>query len=400
MKASGSADLRLMGGGIPRWLFDRMVALSRPVVEAIIVEGGKAEFIRRLSDPFWFQSFACVIGMDWNSSGATTAVMAALRKSLNPHSDSLGLYICGGKGSQSRKTPQELLRVGERTGLDGARLARYSKLSAKVDNTAIQDGFQIYQHHFVVTDLGQWAVIQQGMDPANSAARRYHWHSEEVTSFVEEPHTAVLGIPQEPLLNLTDRAAATTRSAIVSVAHEKPAAILREARHLVMPHRTAISKDQVDLKRLGSILWLAQETEINQFEDLLLLKGLGPQALRSLTLVSELIHGTPSRFSDPARYAFAHGSKSGNPYPVPTVTYDETIQTLRTAVERAKLGQTDKYKAIRKLTGLAQRAENQYTPNDFLEGFMAQERTNSWKVGGRTATEKAKPSGGQQLRLF
>lgn len=399
MKQSGSADLALMGGSIPPWLFNRMVQLSKAVVESILVEKGQAEFLRRLSDPFWFQSFGAVIGMDWNSSGVTTAVMRALKKSLNPHSQELGLYVCGGKGKQSLQTPAELIRVGEQTGLDGDYLSRSSKLSAKVDNTAVQDGFQLYLHSFVVSTQGDWTVIQQGMKPEDSSARRYHWHSENLTSFVEEPHTAICGDQQGDILNLVDKQAEPTRSGVLALTEERPETILREIPRMVVPKQKGVSGKDVDLKRLGSVLWLAHESQTTDFEDLLLLKGLGPRTLQSLALVSEVIHGTPSRFKDPARFTFAHGSKGGNPYPVPTRVYDETISTLQQAVEHAKIGQTDKQQAIGKLSKLAQQLEQNFTPSASVDELIERERKDSWKYGGRTVKGVVQPPS-DQLRLF
>jgi uncharacterized protein len=384
MKRSGSADLALMGGSIPYWLFDRMTKLSLPVVESIILEYGKQAFLSRLSDPFWFQSFGSVIGMDWNSSGVTTAVMSALKKSLNPHSKDLGIYVCGGKGKDSLDTPNELLLVGDKTGLNGNEMAKYSRLTAKVDSTAIQDGFQVYMHYFVLSDKGDWSVIQQGMQTETSKARRYHWNSDNLKSFVEEPHTAICGDFQGEILNLVDKQAQPTQMAMLDITKENPDKMLAEIKHLTMPTYKDIQAKDVDLKRLGSILYLAQETETNNFEDLLLLKGLGPRTLQSLALVSEVIHGTPSRFTDPARFAFAHGGKSGNPFPVPTKVYDETIETLRTSVEKAKIGDSDKQTAIKKLTFLAQQAEADFTPNDNFDALIQKEKTDAWKYGGRT----------------
>ncbi|MGB3468338.1 MAG: DUF763 domain-containing protein, partial [Cyclobacteriaceae bacterium] len=218
MKRAGSADLALMGGSIPTWLFERMVQLSLPIVESIILEYGKREFLRKLSDPFWFQSFGSVIGMDWNSSGVTTAVMSALKKSINPHSRELGIYVCGGKGKESLQTPNELLSVGDKTGVDGNELARFSRLTAKVDSTAIQDGFQVYMHYFMVSDTSDWSVVQQGMQTKTSKARRYHWNSDNIQSFVEEPHTAICGDFQGEILNLVDRQAKPTQQAMLNIA--------------------------------------------------------------------------------------------------------------------------------------------------------------------------------------
>ncbi|MEL7162927.1 MAG: DUF763 domain-containing protein, partial [Bacteroidota bacterium] len=282
------------------WLFDRMVLLARPLVESIVLHYGREHFLSRLADPYWFQSFGAVIGMDWNSSGVTTAVHRALKKALTPVSHELGIYVCGGKGKQSRATPTELLRIGDRTGLDGDYFARCSKLSAKVDNTAVQDGYQLYLHGFYLSAEGEWTVVQQGMEGDRGLARRYHWHSAGVKSFVEEPHAAVCGENQGPILNLTAAAAAPTKDGILDLSQEKPARLLAEIPRMQLPDYCDLRARDVDLKRLGSVLWLAQETETTDFADLLLLKGLGPRTLQSLTLVSEVIHGTTSHFRDPA----------------------------------------------------------------------------------------------------
>ncbi len=399
MKRSGSADLALMGGSIPYWLFDRMTKLSLPIVESIIIDYGKQEFLKRLSDPFWFQSFGAVIGMDWNSSGVTTAVMSALKKSLNPHAQELGLYVCGGKGKDSLQTPTELVAVGDKTGINGNELARISRLTAKVDSTAIQDGFQVYMHYFVVSDTTDWSVIQQGMQTKTSKARRYHWNSNTIQSFVEEPHTAICGDFQGEILNLVDKQAKPTQASILSIAQENPAKMLEEIRHMTLPTYCDIKAKDVDLKRLGSILWLAQEMETNNFEELLLLKGLGPRTLQSLALVSEVIHGTLLRFSDPARFAFAHGSKSGKTFPVPTKVYDETIATLKNSVEKAKIGNSDKQQALKKLTELTQKSEASFTPNDNFEAVLKKERADSWKYGGRTVDGFVKKQDDNELEM-
>lgn len=391
MKRAGSADLALMGGGIPTWLFDRMIKLSLPIVESIMVEYGKKALLQRLSDPFWFQSFGAVIGMDWNSSGITTAIMSALRQSVNPHAKELGLFVCGGKGKTSLKTPRELMRVGEITGLDGAYLTKCSKLIAKVDNTAIQDGFQLYLHSFVVSDEGDWSVVQQGMQPKSSMARRYHWHSSAIESFIKEPHTAVCGANQGEIINLVHTKAQPTQKGILAIAKEAPEKILDEVPRMELASYCGVKEKDINLKRLGSVLWLAQENEVQQFDELLLLKGLGPRTLQSLTLVSEVIHGTPSRFSDPARFSFAHGSKGGKPFPVPTKVYDEVIETLRKSVSQAKIGVNDKNKAIKKLTALAQKAEANFTPSNQLDDYLKKENEDAWKYGGRTVKGFAKP---------
>ncbi|MGV3530083.1 MAG: DUF763 domain-containing protein [Flavisolibacter sp.] len=403
MKSSGSADLPLHNGHVPKWLYERMARLGFAITEAIIAEYGVNAFLSRLSNPFWFQSLGAVMGMDWHSSGITTSVLGALKKSINPHAAELGLYFCGGKGKFSRATPDELLTIGDKTGLDAAPLVRSSKLVAKVDNTAIQDGFQLYLHSFVVSKEGAWTVVQQGMRDGDGLARRYHWHSENISSFVEEPHTAVCGVNQGQILNLTAREAAPSRQGIMNIMGEKPELMMRELNHLVMPRHHDVRSEDVDLKRLGSILWLAHETQPADFEELLLLQGLGPRTLQSLTLVSEVIHGTPSRFKDPARFSFAHGGKDGHPFPVPTKTYDDVIETLEKALGKAKIGATEKAEALKKLHQVAARAEKDFVPTDNLQAVIEKEVAESWKYGGRTIFGKSKPpkkAKGVQLRLF
>ncbi len=404
MNRSGAADLPLHYGYVPTWLAERMAKLGLAITEALIADYGKAEVIRRLSDPFWFQSLGAVMGMDWHSSGVTTSVMGALKRAINPHSRELGIYICGGKGKFSRQAPEEIRNVCESTGLDGDHLVRCSKLSAKVDNTAVQDGFQLYMHSFVLTDEGQWTVIQQGMSEGNSMARRYHWHSANLASFVNGPHTAVCGLNQGMILNMTDTAANPAREGILTISREKPEHMMQDVQQLVLPSHHDVRQSDVDLKRLGAVLWLTHERQPSDFEELLLLEGVGPRTLQSLALVSEVIHGTPVRFRDPARFAFAHGGKDGHPFPVPIKVYDETIGILQTAVQKAKVGQTDKKEAIRKLSELARAAEKDFTPTEGLDKLIEKERTESWMHGGRTVFGKARPPEGQkkthQLRLF
>ena len=403
MKRSGSADLPLHNGSVPSWLYERMAKLGFAITEAIIAEYGKKEFLSRISDPFWFQSFGAVMGMDWHSSGITTSVMGALKRAINPHSKELGIYICGGKGKFSKDAPKELLLVGEQTGLNGHDLVRLSKLSAKVDNTAVQDGFQLYIHNFIVSSEGHWSVVQQGMREGDAMARRYHWHSEHVRSFVEEPHTGICGQNMGEILNLTAAEANTTRQGILDITAEKPEKMMQEFQQLLMPSHHNVQSKDVDLKRLGTVLWLAHETQPEDFEDLLLLKGVGPRTVQSLTLVSEVIHGTPSRFKDPARFSFAHGGKDGHPFPVPTKTYDEVIETLQKAIGKAKIGQTDKAQALKALHQIAAKKEKDFIPTEDLQKQIKKEMEESWQYGGKTIFGDAKPlkrSKGVQLRLF
>ncbi len=385
------ADLPLHYGQVPPWLARRMSLLGGSIVESIVLEYGKSAVLNRLSDPFWFQAFGAVLGMDWHSSGITTSVMGALKKAVNPKFNELGIYICGGKGKYSRQTPAELISLSERTGLNGDELVRSSKLSAKVDNTAIQDGFQLYLHSFIVSDEGEWAVVQQGMNDATGMARRYHWHSAQMKSFIEEPHTFIYGQNQGLILNLTNAEAAAAKSGMLDIVKESPDKMLPEIRKIIMPSHHDVRAKDVDLKRLGAMLALAHETDLSDFESLLLLQGMGPRTIQSLALVSEVIHGTPSRFADPARFSFAHGGKDGHPFPVPTKVYDETISVLRNSVEKAKLGDRDKQEAIKNLTLIAQQMEKGFEPNaaDF-DKVIQKERDESYKYGGRTVFGKAK----------
>ena len=404
MNRSGAADLPLHYGYVPTWLAERMAKLGLAITEALLVDYGKTEVIRRLSDPFWFQSLGAVMGMDWHSSGVTTSVIGALKRAINPHSRELGIYICGGKGKFSRQAPEEIRNVCESTGLNGDEMVRCSKLSAKVDNTAVQDGFQLYMHSFVLSDEGQWTVIQQGMSEGNSMARRYHWHSANLSSFVNAPHTAICGLNQGMILNMADTAANPARNGVLTISREKPEHMMQDIQQLVMPSHHDVRTEDVDLKRLGAVLWLAHERQPSDFEELLLLEGVGPRTLQSLALVSEVIHGTPVRFRDPARFAFAHGGKDGHPFPVPIKVYDETISILQTAVHRAKVGQSDKHEAIRQLSELARKAEKNFTPTEGLDKLIEKERSESWMHGGRTVFGKARPPAGrckaQQLRMF
>ncbi|RYZ51161.1 MAG: DUF763 domain-containing protein, partial [Sphingobacteriales bacterium] len=344
------------------------------------------------------------LGMDWHSSGITTSVLGALKKSVNQRSADLGIWFCGGKGKHSRETPTELLKVAERTGLDASLLIRSSKLSAKVDNTAVQDGFQLYLHSFIVADTGDWAVVQQGMNDATGMARRYHWHAPDVRSFVETPHSSIVGVSQGQIINITDQGAAATRKGILQLTKEVPGKLLDEVRHLILPRHHEVTEKDVDLKRLGAVLALAQEQESLDMETMLLLPGLGPRTLQSLVLVSEVIHGTPSRFEDPARFSFAHGGKDGHPFPVPVKVYDETIQTLEKALQQAKIGLTEKNEAFKNLSKAAERMENDFIPNDRFDELIRKERDESWRYGGKTVFGDAIPprpkNKGTQLRLF
>jgi uncharacterized protein len=394
------ADLPLHYGKVPPWLADRMSLLGSAIIEAIVIDYGKDAVLQRLSDPFWFQAFGCVLGMDWHSSGITTSVMGALKKSLNPKFNDIGIYIAGGKGKHSRKTPAELLTLADKTGLNGDELVRSSRLTAKVDNNAIQDGFQLYLHTFIVSDNGNWAVIQQGMNDTNGMARRYHWNSAQLQSYTNEPHTSVYGKNSGLILNLTHAEANISKQGILDILKEKPEMMMQEFQHLAMPGHHDVRTEDVNLKRLGSVLAIAHDRDLRDFESLLLLEGVGPRTIQSLALVSEVIHGTPTRFTDPARFSFAHGGKDGHPFPVPLKVYDETIHHMEESIQKAKLGNTDKNIAIKNLTHVAQMLEENFTPKDSLDQLINHERNESYKYEGRTVFGKTKKPKGVQLRLF
>lgn len=400
MKRSGTADLPLHYGKVPPWLYERMSVLGLSVIEVILMDYGKDEVLRRLADPFWFQSFGAVMGMDWHSSGITTSVMGALKRSVNPNSQSLGLYICGGKGKFSRETPSELIQIADKTGLNGNELVRASKLSAKVDNTAVQDGYQLYLHNFILADNGNWSVVQQGMHESDGTARRYHWHSGNIKSFVEEPHTGINGISRGRILNLTDAEAFGNRKGILEISHTDSAEIMSDFSRLILPNHHHVDASDVDLKRLGALLYVTRERQLQNFEDLLMLEGVGPRTMQSLALVSEVIHGAPSRFKDPARFSFAHGGKDGHPFPVPTKVYDESISIIKKGIEKSKLGNSDKLRTLNRLHEIVVKTEEDFIPDFDIQQVIEEERQNAWRFGGKTVFGDAvKPSPPKPIQL-
>jgi hypothetical protein len=409
---SGSADLPLHNGQVPKWLAERMMRLGAVMSQAIIHHYGRDEFLRRLAHPFWFQSFGAVMGMDWHSSGITTSVLSALKRGLKPLARELGLHVCGGRGQHSRQTPHELVAIGERVGFDGAALATASRLVAKVDSAAVQDGFDLYLHGFIVADDGRWVVVQQGMNGDRRQARRYHWLSEGLTSFVDEPHAAIEGHRQGEIINLTDRRAERSRCAQLDLlATLGPDPIAREFAaltgrggvpaaepclpHLIMPDHHDVRASDVHLRRLHGNLAAAAARGVADFSDLLLTPGVGARTVEALALVAEVMHGTPCRFSDPARFSLAHGGKDGHPYPVPLTVYDETIRLLKSAVEKAKLGEDEALAAIARLDEQARQLE-QAAKGPSLEWLIARERAQSHRYGGRTVAGPARAAATQQ----
>ena len=402
-RRSGSADLPLHGGRVPAWLGQRMTKLGAVIAEAIVIEYGRDEFLRRLADPFWFQSFGAVMGMDWHSSGITTSVIGALKRGLAPLSGDLGLHVCGGRGRHSRQTPHELAAIGERVGIDGAALATASRLVAKVDSAAVQDGFDLYLHGFIVADDGKWVVVQQGMNGDARQARRYHWLSEGLKSFVEAPHAAIDGEAQGVIVNLTDRRAEASRRRQLDLladlgpdriarewakleARPTPEVLAPEPRqptlpHLVMPARHDVRPEDIVARRLLGNFAAAVDRGPQDFADLLLVPGVGARTVRALAQVAEIVHGAPYRFSDPARFSVAHGGKDRHPYPVPLKVYDRTIGVLKQAVRKAKLGESEELAAIRRLDEQARRLEAT-AAGPSVEALFAEERARSHEYGG------------------
>jgi hypothetical protein len=374
-----------------------MSSLGAIITQAIVHHYGRDEFLKRLSHPFWFQSFGAVMGMDWHSSGITTSVIGALKRGLGPLSGELGVHVCGGRGKHSRNTPDELRLLGENTGFDATKLTRASRLVAKVDSAAVQDGFDLYLHGFFVTDDGKWTVVQQGMNGDKKQARRYHWHSENLTSFVDEPHSAIDGPVLGEIVNLTDTRAETARAAQLELLSDlSPDRILRELAalsgevpaqallpHLIMPAHHEVRSSDVFLRRLHGTLTATAERGPVDFPELLLTPGVGARTVRSLAMVAEVVHGAPYRFRDPARFSLAHGGKDRHPYPVPIKVYDETNRVLKSAIGNSKLGREEELQALTRLDDQARRLER-VARGPTLETFIASELAASPKLDGRS----------------
>jgi hypothetical protein len=412
-RRAGSADLPLHGGRVPLWLAERMSTLGAVISEAIVHHYGRDELLRRLAHPFWFQSFGAVMGMDWHSSGITTSVIGALKRGLAPLSGELGIHVCGGRGRHSRKTPQELAAIGDRVGFDGSALATASRLVAKVDSAAVQDGFDLYLHGFIVTDDGHWVVVQQGMNGDARQARRYHWLSEGLSSFVEEPHAAIDGEGQGVIVNLTDRRAEASRRRQLDILHTLgPDGVARELMalrpqaepepqlalpHLIMPAHHDVRSSDVHVRRLHGNLAAAAESGPRDFSELLLVPGVGARTVEALALVAEVVHGAPYRFSDPGRFSYAHGGKDRHPFPVPLKVYDQTLKVMKTAVEKARLGRQETLDALKRLDDQSRQLERQAGSGGF-EALVGQERQQSHAYGGRSvfgweAAPDAEPAG-------
>jgi hypothetical protein len=378
-----------------------MARLGAVITEAIVQEYGRDEFLRRLAHPFWFQSFGAVMGMDWHSSGITASVIGALKRGLEPIEQELGIHVCGGRGKHSRQTPHELVTIGERVGFNGDELAKASRLVAKVDSAAVQDGFDLYLHGFIVTDDAKWVVVQQGMNGDRRQARRYHWFSEGAGDFVNEPHAAIEGVSHGEIINLTDRRAANSRCAQLDLLKSLgPDGITKEAGtligvskkvspqpnlpHLIMPAHHDVRPSDVVMRRLRGSVAAAASCGPRDFPELLLVPGVGARTVRALALVAEVVHGAPCRFSDPARFSMAHGGKDRHPLPVPLRVYDETIRTLKAAIQNARLGRQEELGALKRLDQQARELEVRAKAPSF-EAVLAEERQASPAYGGRSA---------------
>ena len=350
--------------------------------------------------------------MDWHSSGITTSVIGALKRGLEPIEQELGIHVCGGRGKHSRQTPHELVMIGERVGFDGGELAKASRLVAKVDSAAVQDGFDLYLHGFIVTDDANWVVVQQGMNGDRRQARRYHWLSEGVGDFVNEPHAAIEGVSHGEIINLTDRRAATSRDAQLDLLKSLgPDGITKKAGiligvskkvstqpnlpHLIMPAHHDVRPRDVVMRRLRGSLAAAANCGPRDFPELLLVPGVGARTVRALALVAEVVHGAPCRFSDPARFSLAHGGKDRHPFPVPLRVYDETIRTLKAAVQNARLGREEELGALKRLDQQARQLEVWAKAASF-EAVLAEERQASPAYGGRSAFGWERDAGPRQ----
>jgi len=378
-----------------------MSRLAAVITQAIVHHYGRDELLRRLANPFWFQAFGVVMGMDWHSSGITTSVIGALKRGLRPLQGELGIHVCGGRGNHSRRTPHELAEIAGRVGFDGIALAETSRLVAKVDSAAVQDGFDLYLHGFIVTDAGHWAVVQQGMNGKRKQARRYHWLSEGLESFVDAPHTAIEGPAQGQIVNLADRRAAQSRKSQLDLLQSLgPDRLSREFAalerhkghdvlpqltlpHLTMPGHHDVRGKDVIARRLHAALAAAADRGPKDFPDLLLTPGVGARTVRALAMVAEVLHGAPYRFTDPARFSFAHGGKDRQPFPVPVRVFDETICVLKRAVAKAKLGREEELAALKRLDDQARLLEREAQGPPVPE-IVARERRLSHAFGGRS----------------
>ncbi len=349
---TGTADLPLHYGKAPAWLFQRMKKLAREITLVIANEFGPEEFLRKISDPFWFQALGCALGFDWHSSGVTTTVCGALKEGVNGIEKDVGIYAAGGKGGASRKTPSEIEGFCNSLSRNPENLVYASKMSAKVDSSAVQDGYQLYHHCFYFTKDGFWTVVQQGMNETNRFARRYHWLGEKVNDFVVEPHSAICCDNTAKTLNLIATDSENSRKTSTLLTQEKPESLIKHIKKiqtLKLPAHHPILPEDLNQKHLYRIFTKLYDRVPEDFETLIGMRGVGPKTIRALSLISELIYGQKPSFEDPARYSFAHGGKDGHPYPVDRENYDTSIEILKDAISQAKMGNREKMEAIKRL---------------------------------------------------
>ncbi|MDC3357047.1 DUF763 domain-containing protein [Pseudomonadales bacterium] len=381
---AGTIGMPLHFGRVPSFLTERMGKMGNAIVESIVENYGKSEVLTRMSDPNWFQALGAVMGMHWNSSGVTATVLGSLQRQINPRSKTLGLHILGGKGKRMGWTTKQINRVSDKHGLPGQELVHACNLTRRVDNNAVQDGYGLYQQYFILSDEGEWTSISQGMNRQTRRARRYHWHSPTVESFVNRPHTGIVGIEQQQVLNLVDSEASSLRNNMVALTKDRPGEVIEALRSLELPDRHDVRKGDVNMARLGSVLNLAYNRDIEQFDDLVMMQGVGPRTLKALAMASEVIHGDATRFEDPARFSFAVGGKDGRPHPIDEKSFDETVSMLQNSVDAAKLGDKDKSAALKRLHKVAVAGESIGTPLDFLGELIESEWSHAENSGGKT----------------
>ena len=381
---AGSIGMPLHFGKVPKFLTERMGLMGDAIVESIVDNYGKSEVLTRMSDPNWFQALGAVMGMHWNSSGVTATVLGALKRRINPKAHDLGLYILGGKGRYAGSAQKQIVRVSDKHGLPGHDLVKACRLAGRVDNNAVQDGFGLYQQYFILSDEGEWTSISQGMNKTNRRARRYHWHSPTVRSFTDSPHTGIVGIENQKVLNLVDGEASSLRDNMVALTQESPRHVIDAIRSQELPDRHDVRKGDVNLTRLGSVLNLAYNRDVENFDELVLMHGVGPRTLKALAMASEVIHGDATRFEDPARFSFAVGGKDGRPYPIDEQAFDETIGMLQNSVDRSKLGDKEKSSALKRLHKVAVKGESVSNPMDFLGDLIEGEWNHAEQNGGKT----------------
>lgn len=349
---TGSADLPLHGGSAPGWLFERMKRLAREISISIVINFGKEELFKRFSDPFWFQSFGCLLGFDWHSSGLTTTTTASIKEGLKDEGRSLGIFSAGGKGARGIRTPDDIEHILEKGYISeeqSARLIKASRLVAKIDSDAVQDGYSIYHHFMMFDSNGNWIVIQQGMKPNINYARRYHWASDGLESFIKDPHKGVIAERFEKPLNLVDAEISETQNKMVYFSKEETQLVVNELKSLKLPEHHPLYQADFNIDYLSRVLRKAKKISPEDFESLLLIKGIGEKMLRALALLSNLIFGTPLSFKDPALFSFAHGGKDGYPFPVEKEVYDRSIEVLRQSILSARLGEVEKYNLLKKI---------------------------------------------------